>query len=172
MAKVLYLTMCINAELKAKLQKLANEDYRTLTDFIETRLRQIASARKTNRKSLEIVTPPKAMLKTLRPLRHKRTARLTMRIQTDLKAELQELATKQYRTLTDFVEMELYRIVAAPKAMRKRPLPRRQERTAQLSLRINAELKAALLELAKHQNRKLSHFIEIELRQIVTGRKA
>jgi predicted transcriptional regulator len=154
--------MRINADLKAKLQKLADKDYRTLTDFIETRLSQVPHAHKTGR------TPAKAMLKTLLPLRQSRTARLTMRIKTELKVKLKELARKlQYPTLTDFVEMELYRIVAAAKATRKRPLPGRQERAACLSIRINAELKAKLQELAKHQNRKLADFIEIELRQVV-----
>jgi hypothetical protein len=84
---------------------------------------------------------------------------------------LQELARKQYPTLTDFIETELYQFVAAPKAMRKSPLPRRQARTADLSMRINLELKAALKELADKQNRKLADFIEIELRQIVVARK-
>ena len=163
--------MRINAELKAKLQELANEDYRTLTDFIETHLHQIASASKANRKSLEIVTAPKTMLKSLLARRQERTARLTMRIKTELKAELQELTSKQYPTLTDFIETELYRIVATPKAMRKSPLPQRQERPANLSMRINPELKADLQELADKQNRKLADFIEIELRQIVAARK-
>ena len=63
MAKTVYLTMRINAGLKAKLQALADEDYRILSDFIETHLHQTASSSKANRKSLE-VTAPKATLKS------------------------------------------------------------------------------------------------------------
>jgi predicted HicB family RNase H-like nuclease len=94
-----------------------------------------------------------------------------MRINTELKAKLRELARKQYPTLTDFIEAELYRSLTAPKANRKSLLPRRQARTAHLSMRINLELKAALKALADKQNRKLADFIEIELRQIVAVRE-
>ena len=170
MAKTVYLTMRINAGLKAKLQALADEDYRILSDFIETHLHQTASSSKANRKSLE-VTAPKATLKS-QIARPERTARLTMRIHSQLKEKLQKLARKQYPTLTDFIETELYRIAAAPKEIRKRPLPLRQTRPTYLSLRMNPELKDDLQELADKENRKLVDFVELELRRIVAARKA
>ena len=120
MAKTVYLTMRINAVLKAKLQALADEDYRILSDFIETHLHQTASSSKANRKSLE-VTAPKATLKS-QIARQERTARLTMRINSQLKDKLRKLARKQYPTLTDFIETELYRIAAAPKEIWQKTL--------------------------------------------------
>src|SRR5262245_38587162 len=100
MARLVYLTIRINAGVKAKLQGLAKEDYRTLTDFIETHLRQTA------RKGL-LTVDAKTNIKTLLARRRERTARLTMRIKSELKAELQALANKHYPTLTDFIETEL-----------------------------------------------------------------
>ena len=45
-----------------------------------------------------------------------RAGGLSMRINARLKANLQELANEQYRTLTDFIEIELHKVIAARKA--------------------------------------------------------
>jgi predicted transcriptional regulator len=105
--------MAINAGLKANLQELANAENRTLTNFIETKLRRVAAAPKGNRKSL---VPP----------RQARAAHLTMRVNVELKANLQVLANQQYRTLTDFIEIELHKVVVARKAKRESLIRRRQ----------------------------------------------
>jgi hypothetical protein len=47
-----------------------------------------------------------------------------MRISTKLKDELQELANEQYRTLTDFVDIELRRAAAGRRANRTGPTRR------------------------------------------------
>ena len=68
--------MGLNPGLKAELQALADQENRTLTNFIETQLQKI--------------TAPKRERPRLSPPRQKRLARLTLCINSELKAELQQ----------------------------------------------------------------------------------
>ena len=47
-----------------------------------------------------------------------------MRVSVELKAKLQELADGQYRTLTDFIEIELRRMLDGPKTRRQSRIQR------------------------------------------------
>jgi predicted transcriptional regulator len=163
-AKLRYLAMRINAELKAKLQALANQEERTLTNFVETRLCQIASVGEATRNRASTARARKMLLKVLSN-RHQRTSRLTMRIQTELKAALQKLADSKHVTLTDFIEAELYLSVraASPSSNTQQ---RARGRTAKLMVYVTPDLKRQLQEIADRQNRKLSDFIKVQLHKI------
>lgn len=169
-ARAARLTMLINAALKDKLQKLACEDFRNLADFVESRLREIVFDHKAGR--VCPVAMHEAIRKRLTSRQHPGAARLSMRINAELKAELRKLATEQHRTLTDFVGMALHQISAAPEARRRNLLPRRQARGAQITMRISTKLKDELQELANEQYRTLTDFVDIELRRAAAGRRA
>jgi predicted HicB family RNase H-like nuclease len=161
----------LTEELKSDLHRLAHDNYRTLTGFIEMELLKTVSARKAMLTTRLLVVAPKAKRLYLIPRRQVRTARLGICINAKLKAQLQRLAVEDYRTLPNFVEIELYHIVATHKEKRERRMPRRQTRDGRLTMRISAELKANLQELADKDFRTLTDFTEIALRRIVAARK-
>src|SRR5438105_517395 len=101
-AKTSFLRMGLNPGLKADLQALADQENRTLTNFIETELQKIGA--------------PKRERPRVSPPRQKRLARLTLCINSELKAELQQLAINDYRNLADFVEIRLLECLSARSA--------------------------------------------------------
>ena len=169
MPKETYLTMCISKPLKAELQKLALEQGRDLTNFIDRELR-------------ELLPPSGRNRKTSFPKRQLRGSHLTMWINAELKAKLRMLADNDYRNLTDLVEVELQRIVAAHRAalinppLVARPKPRKQVILDQeasrdrIAICINPQLKGELQKLAYQEYRSLTNFIEFMLHRAVSAR--
>ena len=147
-AKETYLTMCIDERLKAELLGLAIEQGDNLTDFIQKGLRELVPSRGTNRRNSL-------------PKRQPRGSYLNIWINAELKARLQLLADEDYRNLTDFVEVELQRVVADyRKALISQPLalpakPQkdaplgRQDPRNRLAICITPELRAELEKLAE-----------------------
>lgn len=157
------LTMPMNAELKAKLQELADADYRNLADFVEAALHESV---------VRHLEKPKRSARDARRLQQptllaRKTARLSMRINVDLRAQLQQLADEQGLPMTDFVTTEFWRIVSVPRRKLNRPMLHRQKRDSHVGLRISTELKANLQALADAQYRTLTDFIEIEMRRLL-----
>ena len=88
----------LSVQLKTQLKKLADEDYRELGNFIEVELGHLAATHIDH--SVEPVMQ-----------RRPRSARLVVRVSNQLKARLQSLADEDNRSLTDFTEIRLRKIV-------------------------------------------------------------
>jgi predicted HicB family RNase H-like nuclease len=91
----------LSAQLKAQLKKLADEDYRELGNFIEVELGHLAATHNDHRAEPVLQRRP-------------RSARLVVRVSNQLKARLQRLADEDSRSLTDFTEIRLRKIVTNP----------------------------------------------------------
>ena len=157
------LTMRLDAELKAKLQELADADYRNLADLVETALH--GSVARHSKKPKRSARDVRRLQQSRLPVR--KTDRLSMRINVELKDQLQRLADKQDLPMTDFVTTEFWKIVSVPSRKLNRPMLHRQKRDSFVSLRIKTELKADLQALADAQYRTLTDFIEIEMRRLL-----
>jgi hypothetical protein len=92
--------MCIDAQLKAELRKLGQQDSCNLSQYVERQL-------------LRFSPPSKAAAKVPPRTRRPRRGHITIRVGKDLKANLERLAAQDYRTLSDFFELQLHEIVAA-----------------------------------------------------------
>ena len=157
------LTMQMNAELKTKLQELADADYRNLADFVEAALHE-SLVRHLKKPKHSARNPRRLQQPTLLA---QKSARLSMRINVDLRAQLQQLADEQGLPMTDFVTTEFWGIVSVPRRKLNRPMLHRQKRDSHVGLRISTELKANLQALADAQYRTLTDFIEIEMRHLL-----
>jgi predicted transcriptional regulator len=168
-AKQLHLNMRINAQLRAKLQGLADEDDRTLTNLVEKLLWQIISTSEVKRENAIGLTARKAALKKVMDERHQRTARLSIRINTGVKERLHRLARRQRLTLTDFLETEIYMIAGTAPPPQRNLQPRQRGRTARTAIAVDPDLKVRLRCLADQDHRTLVDFIEVQLRKIAFG---
>ena len=88
----------MSVQLKAQLKKLADEDYRELGNFIEVELGHFAATHNDRRAEPMMQRRP-------------RSARLGIRVSNHLKDRLQRLADEDSRSLTDFTEIRLRKIV-------------------------------------------------------------
>ena len=153
-----YLYVWLNTELRAKLRKLARENNLTLTDFAAMSLHQIT-------KTCRVGKQPNSR-------RAAANTRITVRINPLLRGRLRKLAEDDYRSLTNFIELQLYQLIAMYEGTQINQDARRQQRDARLTMRVASEFKDNLQKLADLDYRSLTDFVEIKLHQIVANSRA
>lgn len=159
-----YLLMWVDAGLKKELLRLADEDYRTLTDYVELQLRRV-------------VQSGKEVLGTASNFgAHKRAGsgpaskasrdRIAISLGKELKVQLQQLAAVEFRSLTNFIEVRLHQVVAAA-GIGRVTVMRRQRRDARLVMRVTPSFKSSLSGWADSEYRTLTDFVELRLHEVV-----
>jgi predicted transcriptional regulator len=164
-----YFMMRITEELKAKLEKFAAQDHRTLTDFIEIALHGVTTRSERGLFEFPATSGQDRNAVVLRP--EARRARTAISMTPHLKAALERLANKDYRTLTNFIELNLHHIVNTRQDKWASRLPRRQPRDSRLTVRVSSEFKARLQMLADREYRTITDCVEVRLRQAIATRR-
>lgn len=160
-----HLTIRVGNDLKAALEDLAADEYRTLANFFEMQLHGIVAAYEGNQ-----VRPACAVerRKYLKPHRLPPRGRVATSLNVELKRKLKKLADEDHRDLGNFIEVELCYLVAIRNGKRAKKVMPRRPRSARLVMRISSAAKARLQRLSDAENRSLSDFIEMRLRKIAT----
>lgn len=163
------LSLRIDAAVKSGLEKLALQDYRNLTNFVGVLLVQMVASRKLKglrscrmgARTNNNYSPPGGQA---------RAGYIGVNINTHLKAELKDLAREGNCTLTDLINAEFERVIRDGRADCSLQMPPRGKRIADLSMRIDAQVKAKLQKMADEQYRALTDFVEIALHRSVSDR--
>lgn len=159
------LNLCLSEQLTTRLLKLADEDYRTLTDFVEMSLHEIAKTLHMEpiEGSLGASTLPGLEANAY----HGSTrTRIAVRLGCGLKTRLQSLAEDDNRNLTNFIEFELHQLVSNPNRIPIVPMPRRHERRPYLYVWLDVALRTKLRKLAFETDCTLTDFVEMSLHQM------
>lgn len=159
-----YLMMWLDADVKRELLRLADADYRMLTDYVDLQLRLLVGSRG-ERLDVSSVLParrhasPRSLTTGVRD-------RIAISLNHEFKAQLEELARREFRSLTNLIEVYLNRVVAGADTGRASPM-RRQSRTARLVMRVTPSFKSRLSRWADSEYRSLTDFVEMRLHEIV-----